>query len=333
MTVMIMKQLIRLSLMLSVVGARLIDEGVSRKPRRNRGSLSNDISGMLTFETYNCEGMVFDWGDISNATDGLFTKVVEYDYDFVVEKGSDAAIALENVQDILLRRVGKDVISDCSRRLAVGRERQLDEMVVQEISSAPADRVSTSSSCKVEDATFDAESECYPVTGYISVYYSSSGDFSSDVSSIDQAVKDSVKDAIASGALVTDTSTVHYLGDREIFSLDSLEPSPSVASPDKDTSTPWWVILTGSSVGVLAIALGSVLCYKMRRSPRKNNGIAPIEVSDENDYVPNELDEMEKFSADATISSELTNEKEDLQANCTIMPSGCGVLGCFNSKD
>jgi hypothetical protein len=42
---------------------------------------------------------------------------------------------------------------------------------------------------------------------------------------------------------------------------------------------------------------------------------------------------MEKFSADATISSELTNEKEDLQANCTIMPSGCGVLGCFNSKD
>jgi hypothetical protein len=319
--------------MLSVVGARLIDKGVSRKPRRNRESLSNDIIGMLTFDTYNCEGVVLDW-DLSNATDdGLFTKVVEYDYDLVIEKGSDAAIALENVQDILLRRVGKDVVSDCSRRLAVGRERQLDEMVVQEISSAPADRVSTSSSCKVEDATFAAESECYPVTGYISVYYSSSGDFSSDVSSIDQAVKDSVKDAIDSDALVTDTSTVHYLGDREIFSLDSPKFSPSVVSPDNDTSTPWWVILTGSSVGVLAIALASVLCYKTRRSPRKNNVIAPIEVSDENDCVPNELDEMEKFSADATITSELTNEKEDLQANCAIMPSGCGVLGCFNSED
>jgi hypothetical protein len=330
-----MKQLIRLSLMLSVVGAHLIDNDVSRKPRRNRESLSNDITEMLTYETYNCEGMVLDW-DLSNATDGLFTKVVEYDYDLLIEKGSDAAIALKYVQDILLRRVGKDIVSDCSRRLAVGRERQLDAMVIQEISSAPADTVSTSSSCKVEDLTFAAEFECYPVTGYITVYYSSSGDFGSDVSSIDQAVKDSVKNAIDSDALVTDTSTVHYLGDRETFSLDSPESSPSVASPDNDTSTPWWVILTGSSVGVLAIVLAAVLCYKKKNSPRKNNmvaSVAPVEVSDENDYVPNELDEMETFPDVAKTLSEMTDEKEDLQAKCAIMPSGCEVLGCFNSKD
>jgi hypothetical protein len=327
-----MKQLNRLSLVLAVVGACLIDNVVSQKPRRNQESPSNDKTEMLTFETYNCDGMVLNW-DLSNATDGLFTKVVEYDYDLVVEKGSDMTIALNTVQAKLLRLVGKDVVSDCSRRLAVGSlnfaaERQLDEMIIQEISSAPADTVSTSLSCKIKEATFAAETECYPVTGYISVYYSSSGDFGSDVSNIDQAIKYSVKDAIDGGALGTDTSAVHYLGDRETFSLDSSESSPSVARPDNDASTPWWVIIIVSSGGLVAMALACGLLYKKKRSSRKNEVIVPIEVCTEQDFFPDELDGMEKFEE----ISEMTDEKEDMQcmqASCA-MPSGCRIFECLN---
>ncbi|KAL3785531.1 hypothetical protein ACHAW5_005140 [Stephanodiscus triporus] len=288
---------------------------------------------MLTFETYNCDGMALSWG-LSNATDGLFTKVVEYDYDLVVEKGSDVTIALNTVQAKLLPLVGKDVVSDCSRRLAgslnFAAERQLDEMVIQEISSAPADTFSTSLSCKIKEATFAAETECYPVTGYISVYYLSSGDFGSDVSNIDQAIKYSVKDAIDGGALGTDTCAVHYLGDRETFYLDSSESSPSVARPDNDASTPWWVIIIVSSVGFVAMALACGFLYKKKISSRKHEVIVPIEVCTEQDFFPDELDGMEKFEEISEMTDEEKEDMQNIQAKFA-MPSGCRIFECLNN--
>lgn len=353
-----MVQLIRRSLLTSVVGVdRLIRNISLPQQRRNKQSISND-EAEKQFETFNCKGVVLDW-DLSNAADGLFTKVVEFDYDLFVEQGSDVTIALTTVQDTLLRHVGNDVVSDCSnrsllyhqhetRQLSVGNRiataRRLDDMVIQEISSAPADTVS-SSPCFVEGAEFSADADCYPIIGSISVYYMSSGDFISDVSNIDKAVKDSVKDAIAEGALVTDTSAVYYLGNRETHSLDSSLPllnvasSTAIASTEDETSAgvPWWVVLVGLVGVLMVVLLAAGFWLKKKRSSRKNGIVVPIKISyDLDEELPKSEFIIEKF--DETVS-EMTEENQKSNTNCSGLPlqcvgaspTGCNFFGCLNT--
>jgi hypothetical protein len=111
----------------------------------------------------------------------------------------------------------------------------------------------------------------------------SSGDFVADVSSIDNGVKESVKGAIANGALITDTSAVYYLGDREIYSLDQSMPESSIDSSSALTSTenvseaeeerssagvPWWILSTIGGL-LLILAAGLWFWFKKKSSSRK----------------------------------------------------------------
>jgi hypothetical protein len=304
---------------------------------------TNDMIEMQ-FETYNCNGTVLGWDLDNSSTDDLFTKVVEFDYDLLVKKGSDVTSALTNVQATLLRHVGKDVVSDCSihrlrehelrltRSLAIGSatSRQLENMVIKEISTVPADTILSTSNCKVES---NADADCYPISGSISVYYMSSGDFVADVSSIDKAVKESVKGAIANGALITDTSAVYYLGDREIYSLDQSTPESSIDSSSALASTenasagvPWWILSTIGGL-LLILAAGLWFWFKKKSSSRKVvvnpiEKVISIEKDDEectrNSFI------IEKF--DDGNMSDMTEEKNKTDATCIGLPSQCEVV-------
>ena len=365
-----LSMLLSISILICIVvrADSMINTVASRQYLRRTSEelLSNDMIEMQ-FETYNCNGTVLGWDLDNSSTDDLFTKIVEFDYDLLVRKGSDVMSTLTNVQGTLLRQVGNDVVSDCSiqrlrehelrltRSLAIGSrlatERQLDNMVIQEISTVPADTISSTSSCKVES---NADADCYPVSGSISVYYLSSGDFVADVSSIDNAVKESVKGAIANGALITDTSAVYYLGDRETYSLDHSMPESSIDSSsalastvDEDKSAagaPWWIL---STIGGLLLILAAGLWFWFKKKSLSRKVVVnPIEITsneiDVEDFEQSTRNEfiIEKFD-DGNIS-EMTEEKNKTDATCIGLPSqcegvsptvGCNMFGCLYSDD
>mmetsp|Transcript_33902 Transcript_33902/g.64533 ORF Transcript_33902/g.64533 Transcript_33902/m.64533 type:complete len:146 (-) Transcript_33902:271-708(-) len=106
-----------------------------------------------------CEGVYSDWlGPDDSSTTTSTSTIVEFDYHIFIEKGSSLSSALTIFQNRLLRHMGSDVFLVCaSQRLAdaginLATERQLDGTVIEEISTAPSDTVSISSSCKTEDA-------------------------------------------------------------------------------------------------------------------------------------------------------------------------------------
>lgn len=345
---------------------RMINTVASRQylRRTNEELPTNDMIEMR-FETYNCNGTVLGWDLDNNSTDVLFTKIVEFDYDLLVKKGSDVMSVLTDVQGKLLRHVGNDVVSDCSihrlrehelrltRSLAIGSrlatERQLENMIIQEISTVPADTISSTSNCKVES---NNDADCYPVIGSISVYYMSSGDFVADVSNIDNAVKESVKSTIANGALITDTSAVYYLGDRETYSLDQSIPESSIDSSsalastvneDKSTAgVPWWVLSTIGGL-LLILAAGLWFWFKKKRLSRKVV-VNPIEKNISKEKDDEDIEEYKKSfiieKLDDGNMSEMTEEKNKTDATCIGLPSqcegvsptvGCNMFECLHS--
>lgn len=339
---------------------RMINTVASRQYlRRTNEELPTNDMIEVQFETYICNGTVLSWDLDNSSTDGLFTKVVEFDYDLLVKKGSDVMSTLTNVQGTLLRHVGNDVVSDCSvhrlrehelrltRSLTIDSrlttERQLENMVIQKISTVPADTISSTSNCKVKS---NVDADCYPVIGSISVYYMSSGDFLADVSSIDNAVKESVKGTIANGALITDTSAVYYLGDRETYSLDQSMPESSIDSSsalvstvDEDKSTAgWWVLSTIGGI-LLILAAGLWFWFKKKSLSRKVvvNPIVKIISKEKDDEDIEECTRnsfiIEKF--DDGNMSEMTEEKNKTDATCIgVSPTvGCNMFRCLHSDE
>jgi len=293
---------------------------------------------LLTFQTYNCEGMFLDWSDPSTGTAGLSSTVVQYDYDMFIEKGSDLNTALVSLQHQLLRYVGQEVFSDCSRRLAaIEMERQLDEVAIKEISSAPQDTISSSSSCKIEDAALTTETECYPVTGYITAYYPSSGDVDADEASMYQTVTSSVESAMDESVLVTDTThAVYYLGDRDTFAFDSAE---SYLGGQTGNTTSWWMIIVGTGVGLMVAVAFAAILFKKKRSSKKDGDDSVVVECFENESPPTELDNdvlEDPETGDATeqemvVDKTPSKDFDYTQADCT-MPSGCSILEVFGDK-
>lgn len=353
------------------IEARRINDVVDSKPSRHRRDTiikSNDMAGaqtdymlnLETFNLYNCEGMFLDASGPGTLDTNFYSEtVVQYDYDMFVEKDSDPNVALVTLQDGLLRHVGEEVFTDCSssRRLVGGikvtANRQLDEEVsVQEITSAPPDKVSSTSSCTIEDATFATETDCYPVTGYITAYYSpSSGDENvnnDDESAVHQTVADSVKDAMDESVLVSDTTKgVYYLGDRDTFTFDSSEsylkegaPAPESSKDDTSSSTPIAGIIGGVGAGLVAVALVAVLIKKKRSKKNSDEDVAaPVESVDTE--LANNVDEEDPQQAAETEQEVAETEErtpskdfEYTEANCTRPSVGCNFLEVFgDDKD
>eukprot|EP01082_Thalassiosira_pseudonana_P015406 g14085.t1 g14085 contig9:1128413-1128964(-) len=123
----------------SYVQATSLSELALRPPLLRRAAEeldSNDKIDYLSFQKYNCEGMFLDWSGPSAITNTLESKVVEYDYDVYMEKGSDRTSVLASIQNRLLRYVGNDLFLVCSsRRLSEG-------FAMEEITTAPGDQPS-----------------------------------------------------------------------------------------------------------------------------------------------------------------------------------------------
>ena len=310
---------------------------------------SNDLIssiGLIDMLTFNemlvrdsdCEGIYVDWAVPSAAATGGSSTIVQYDYDMFIEKGSDLNTALASLQNRILRHVGRDVFSGCSRRLTVGAinletERQLDGTAIDEISSAPSDTVSISSSCKIEDAT--TETECYPISGYITAYYISSRDESSsideDVRRLDEFDDSNIQDTITNSvkSAMDDIEQVYYLGDRDTFSFDTVESylgeQPSIAERDVETnspSNPWWPILVGASVGLVAMA-GVAVLYKKRKSNKDDDEPVVVESADEDleqqggPQEEQQEDHIETAELEPNEESKTTEGCEYSEANCT----------------
>lgn len=321
----------------------------TRPSQREAQGFSNDLIDMQTFQIFNCEGMFLDWGG-SAAADAL-SVVVEYDYDLFVAGESDLNTALAVLQNRLLRHVGKDLFSDCRRRLAVvggvianaGTGRKLDAGTVQEITSAPSDRQNLFSSCKVLGDP-DEEADCYPVTGYITAYYAPTGDVAADESAVSIAVRTAVRDAMDEGVLTNDdVQAVYYLGDRDAFTYESSEyylKSGSESQGD-DASTSWADENIGMLIGVgVGLVVVNAVFYKMWRSPKgagKND--APEEdLDDEGTSGESEKEEEVTQAAATEVGNDDKSRVTDCETGCAglpdcTMPSGCNLFGVLENEN
>lgn len=246
----------------SYVQATSLSELALRPPLLRRAAEeldSNDKIDYLSFQKYNCEGMFLDWSGPSAITNTLESKVVEYDYDVYMEKGSDRTSVLASIQNRLLRYVGNDLFLDCSsRRLSEG-------FAMEEITTAPGDQPSPSTTgCKI-DAEYGSNDECMAVAGAMSVFYTSSGDKALDEATIDDAIKASVKTGMDSGVCNTDTTHgVYYIGDRDSILLTSAEKYYGVEEPWYKRGQ--WLMI-GTLTGLASVLL-LILCFKKRQSSK-----------------------------------------------------------------
>ena len=272
---------------------------------------SNDNAELVdtaSFQIFNCEGMFLDWSGPSSAEGKV---IVQYDYDLFIGKDSNVDSAIASIQNRLMRSVGREVFSSsCDRRLLGATA----STTVNELSSAPSDKVSPNSECKVPDSVSGLESGlltpnpniiCIPVTGYISAYYTPSDDIESDEASINDQIMSSVENAMSKSDLTGDSSIheVFYLGDRETYTYRSSDLALAVGGSYDDNSDSSWAsqnmgILIGSCIGgAMAILLVAVLYKKRRNKISKDDDHAPTEECTENEFAIPQKDEVKEEPA------------------------------------
>lgn len=151
---------------------------------------------------YNCEGMFTD--NVAPSVSGE-PILVKYAYDLFIEKGSNLKKALNGIQPRLLHHVGESIFTDCDS----------GDSVIQEITMGSNDAPNPTDSCKIE-AQFDVETDCYPMTGRVKVYYTPSEEAAeSDEALIIESLSKAVKSAMENGVLVTDTvKAAYFIGER-----------------------------------------------------------------------------------------------------------------------
>jgi len=266
---------------------------------------SNDNAELVdtaSFQIFNCEGMFLDWSGPSSAEGKV---IVQYDYDLFIGKDINIESAIASIQNRIMRSVGREVFSSCDRRL-LGTT---TSTTVNELSSAPSDKVTPNSECKVPDSVSGLESGlltpnpniiCIPVTGYISAYYTPSDDIESDEASINDQIMSSVETAMSKNDLIGDSSIheVFYLGDRETYTYRSSDLALAVGGSYDDNSDSSWAsqnmgILGTCIGGVMAVLLVAVL-YKKRRNKLANDDNAPTEQCTENEFAIPQKDEVKE---------------------------------------
>ena len=271
---------------------------------------SNDNAELVdtaSFQIFNCEGMFLDWSGPSSAEGKV---IVQYNYDLFIGKDSNVDSAIASIQNRIMRSVGREVFSTCDRRL-LGTTAST---TVNELSSAPSDKVTPNSECKVPDSVSGLESglltpnpniHCIPVTGYISAYYTPSDDIEADEASINDQIMSSVENAMSKSDLTGDSSIheVFYLGDRETYTYRSSDLALAVGGSYDDNRDSSWAsqnmgILIGSCIGgAMAVLLVAVLYKKKRNKSKVNDDNAPTEDCTENEFAIPQKDEVKEEPA------------------------------------
>lgn len=314
-------------------GDELEDETASRSSSLSNDSpsdLINDINSYLTFNELlvregDCDGVYAEWAGNRAADDENVTStVVRYDYDLFVD--DDLNMAIADIQRRVLTDVGRDVFPGCFERryLAEFAHRVLFDVAIEEISTAPADSVLTSSTCEFRDES--GQSTCYPITGSITAYYfGPSGRRLDTESSIQDTILSSVERSMES------IDTVMYLGDRESYTLDENHLSVDQAQsqegskndPSGETGTPRWVILTGAGAG-LAVLVAAVLLLLVKK--RKSSMGDATTLSEEEREVVREVEEELEYQEKEVevVPQEVEEEKGGRHESCNFLD----VLKC-----
>jgi len=247
-------------LLRSVASALLT--GINSNTLRRRAYMayisSSDNLDVETMSKYNCAGMFFDVTGPSEATSGTEQIVVKYAYDLFLEKGSNLTKALYGLQPRLLQHVGDALFTDCASY----------DSVIQEITMTSNDAQHPTDTCKIE-ATFKVETDCYPMKGRATVYYTPSGQVDqNDEEVIVETMSTAVRNTMDNSVLVTDTViAAYFIGERDSFQFKSSEYYQTAGSPGSPISS-WgdrnigWI--AGTAVALVAVIVIGI-CLKRRK--------------------------------------------------------------------
>lgn len=219
---------------------------------------SNDNLDVQEMSKYNCAGMFFDVSGPSEATSGMEQIVVKYAYDLFLKKGSNLNRALNGLQPRLLQHVGDTLFTDCVSY----------DSVIQEINMVTNDAQHPTDSCKIE-AEFNVETDCYPMKGRATVYYTPSGQADqNDEEVIVETMSKAVKNAMDNSVLVTDTViAAYFIGERDSFQFKSSEYYHTAGSPGNPSSS--WIDRNKGWIAGIAASLVAVIligiCLKCRK--------------------------------------------------------------------
>jgi len=209
---------------------------------------------------YNCAGIFFDVSGPSKATYGSEQIDVKYAYDLFLAKGSNMNKAVIALQSRLLQHVGESIFTDCS-----------SDQMITEVTMASNDVQHPTESCKIE-AEFDVETECFPMKGKATVYYSPSEQSDeNDEELIIKIMSKAVKSAMDSNVLLTDTViATYFIGERDSFKFRSSEYYYLEGSPGYPDSASWTQrnigLIAGTAAALVAIIIMICICHKRQKN-------------------------------------------------------------------
>ena len=160
------------------------------------------------------------------------------------------------------------------------------------------------------------ETECYPVAGSMTVYYSSSESEESDDTVVDELITTAVKRNIDNGVLVTKaTPAVYYIGNREIYSYKSSESYLESEGTEARRKNGVGVVIV-TLVGIISFFL-ILFCYKKKESSKK------IKSSGESymNSIDKELEKGTQLHGSAYVDTEKsvkTSKTDKKSRSCTL---------------
>mmetsp|Transcript_21150 Transcript_21150/g.41893 ORF Transcript_21150/g.41893 Transcript_21150/m.41893 type:complete len:403 (-) Transcript_21150:111-1319(-) len=219
----------------------------------------------------------------------ILEEVVEFDYDILLTNMTDIKAVLTNFEKKLLDYVGSELIGvGCSlrnrkqratkgtliRRSLVDAAGAID---VTEISSEPQDEVSIDDDASCAENNESSPSDgtvCYPVTGYMTVYYSSFDSANSEKERIELNTQEIIARGMSSGDFADEyLLAVNFIGIRGEKDTQQLETStkPNQVSKAEDLSSSSHIYLLIGVIVVAAVAtiFATLLVYKRLRQVSK----------------------------------------------------------------